>query len=265
MRLVLGALALLCAAPAFADDAPELAQAQKELRSLGSFQRASEPAGKKGPYLRLPNWEMAALLNSGALASPQTKLTEPEKKWAREIFADAVDLEAVRVSFAPSPTGYPMTWGNVIRAVPGQAFDRSTVIHELVHVWQYQTSGMGYLSDSFLKQSCAFITHRDSDYAYHYVLIAGQSFLAYSAEQQAQIVEDFAVSPDKQKDERYKSLLAELRAHRAPAVFSEADAAVMMEKDAGLPPRGQQPLALPGWETPFNGEAAKIPQFELRF
>lgn len=272
MRLALLCL-LLTALPARADDARELVssfqQASHSLEKLKA-EAAAEKARKErykkkpGATFRLPNWELSALVNNKALGKDERGLKAYEKDWAKEILGDIMDLDAVRVVTAPSPTDLPMVWGNVIRIPPGYEPSKSTFLHELVHVWQYQTSGMGYLSDSFLAQACAFVTTGDRNTAYVLKIVEGKSFFDYSAEQQAEIVEAYTDSADKRKDPRYQAFIAEMRTQKVKK-FSAADAVRHMESDAGLAPRDRTLPEIPGFETRFNGEAGRVPQLEVRF
>jgi hypothetical protein len=65
----------------------------------------------------------------------------------------------------------------------------ATLVHELVHVWQYQKNGGAYISDSLWHQSKALLTEGSRGGAYDVTLVPGRSIHEYTAEQQAVIVE----------------------------------------------------------------------------
>ncbi len=262
MLMIAACFILLMAAGAGAQDlAGAQAEAQKALAAFNRTPQAQivlNPA-KIGPSLRSPTWELGALIASDAGGGASSKLTDSEKTIARGVYGDAIELESVRVVYAPSPTGYPMTWGDTIRMPPNRSLSTGTLIHELAHVWQYQTRGTSYISDSMLKQTCAVLTGHDRDKAYEYAITDGKSLLEYSAEQQAEIIEDYAVSKTKHADPRYQALIDQMR--KMKAVKDHVD--LFLERDFGLQPRNQAPPV--GWDTPFNGEAGRVPQVEIRF
>lgn len=57
-------------------------------------------------------------------------------------------------------------------------------MHEATHVWQYQTQGTAYISDSVAAQTF------DKD-AYEVSIVPGRRFLDYTAEQQAELVRSY--------------------------------------------------------------------------
>lgn len=254
---------LLACAPAAAED--DLVHAHNYLRKKIEAAKAERGPDRTWPYARLPAWELGAVVAQEGLSVASSPLTEREKAIARWVFGEGtIDLDAVRVARAPSPTGAPMAWGNTIRMPSGYKLSTGTLAHELTHVWQYQTSGTEYVSDSFLKQACAFLVDGDREEAYRYSVAEGASFFSYGAEQQAEIVEAWAVSKKKRDDARYRRLLAEMRARKAGRFTRESET-TMMEKDAGLPSRRHAVPPGPAGEPKFNGEAGGVPQFELRF
>ncbi|KPJ85753.1 hypothetical protein AMJ57_01780, partial [Parcubacteria bacterium SG8_24] len=134
-------------------------------------------------------------------------LTEPEISVVRTIFGTSIDLDKVRIRF-----GGPLTWfsssvtiGNVISFPAGRydgsgPADLAWLVHELVHVWQYQNFGWGYVPESVweqLTESDAYVVHYD----------ATISFLDYDIEEQAVIVAEYFLD---QRPE-YEPYLEELR------------------------------------------------------
>jgi hypothetical protein len=100
---------------------------------------------------RRPSWFMpesptiniAALRMQDAFATDIRPLTQREKDVAQPVFRQSVDLERVRVA-TTAVLAAPTTLANTIR-VNGPMTD-DTLVHELMHVWQYQTSGLRYVS-----------------------------------------------------------------------------------------------------------------------
>jgi len=84
----------------------------------------------------------------------------------------------------------PTTLGDVIRT-NGDMSD-TTLVHELMHVWQFQTRGTAYISDSICHQLASLAVHGHRGGAYR---LTGADVLAachiddLSAEQQAVLVE----------------------------------------------------------------------------
>ncbi|MGI8786711.1 MAG: hypothetical protein ACR2HG_02970 [Pyrinomonadaceae bacterium] len=160
-------------------------------------------------------------------------LTEGEIELARKVFKDSLDYARVRVHEGKyvffQPETVLMTPNGEIYA-PDKAYqaDYSSAgilwneffIHELTHVWQYQT---GVLSPRF--HGLYEFVRNGFDYqkAYSYVLESGRDLIDYGMEQQAAIVADYftvAVSgndfgshnANTESFERKKELLAEVLA-----------------------------------------------------
>lgn len=136
------------------------------------------------------------LIMAGQIESPMgVPLVPEEMNTIQNIFQGSVDasrIRLVRTSIANAPT----TLGNQIRIAPDQKTNTSdwlsTLVHETTHVWQYQTQGTRYITDSIYHQLRAkrLMGTRNGAY-YNYRLAKGTPFSAYSAEEQAQIVEDY--------------------------------------------------------------------------
>jgi hypothetical protein len=148
--------------------------------------------------VRSPLAEGLLVLGQGALAKPGRTLTVQEETLLRSIFKDSIDYDVIRVALTDvAVNGRPYTLANTIRVPPAPAppsgqppqpnFTPRTLVHETTHVWQYQTQGSGYISDSMWHQVV-----EGSD-AYRVTLAAGRSIYSYSAERQAVIVEGYYV------------------------------------------------------------------------
>lgn len=77
-------------------------------------------------------------------------MTEWEIREARRVFGDAIDYSVVTVSDESlrarigSAGGYARVVGNTMVFPPGASRNMSLMIHELTHIWQYQTIGWSY-------------------------------------------------------------------------------------------------------------------------
>lgn len=162
--------------------------------------------------VRFPTLELFALRSGGALATRTRRLTPTETDAASVIFQQSLDLSPVRVIVSRF-TGPPFTVGSNIRSRTSQLPLR-TMIHELTHVWQYQTKGMGYVSDSVWHQGKAALSSSSRDGAYSYKITPRKSLHQYTAEQQASIVEHYFASSKARKNPSYQTLIDELRRTR---------------------------------------------------
>lgn len=117
-------------------------------------------------------------------------LTVGEKKLAKSVFADALDLDNIRIvahrlilkHYAMSPNGHiyfhPTDWCEDFSQ--RSLVQQSWLIHELTHVWQIQ-------------QGIAVLRKAIFDRQYSYVFEQGKQFLNYGIEQQAQMVQDYFI------------------------------------------------------------------------
>jgi len=142
--------------------------------------------------IRYPLVESFAETNSDAFSTNRRELTPDERKDASKIFGTSMNLDKVRIvksNIANSPT----TLGNTIRIQMHGTIDRGTLIHELMHVWQYQTSGTGYISASINEQVSALLRTGSRDAAYDLVDsdLLVPSIRNLPVEKQAVIVENF--------------------------------------------------------------------------
>jgi len=112
----------------------------------------------------------------------------------RDIFQGGVDAARVRIVEARILNA-PTTLGNQIRIPPGWSFERTNrpvLVHEMTHVWQYQTRGTDYITDSVYHNASGQIATGDRNVAYmNYRLSAGSNLSDFTAEEQATIVGDY--------------------------------------------------------------------------
>jgi hypothetical protein len=144
--------------------------------------------------VRLPTLEIFAALHGDLFAEAGRSLTRRERDLASPIFGRALAYDAVRVavaSFANAPT----TLGNFIRISPEIArrgIPDETLIHELTHIWQFQTRGMRYMSNSLCSQVKGMIMEGTRNAAYELSLEdveQARSIDRLPAEKQAVFVE----------------------------------------------------------------------------
>jgi hypothetical protein len=125
------------------------------------------------------------VLGQRTLTNTVRGLTVTEEMLLRNIFKSSVDYDQIQVATTNvGANGRPYTFANTIRIPPDSDFNTRTLVHETTHVWQYQTKGSWYISDSAWHQLV-------DKSAYSVKLIPGQSLCAYTAEQQAVIVEAY--------------------------------------------------------------------------
>jgi len=137
--------------------------------------------------VRFPVIEGGADLGQRLLTKNIRSLSMTEQHLLFGIFQSSLDYSSIRVADTVVGTkGRPYTLGNTIRVPPGSTLDFRTLVHECTHVWQYQTKGTGYISDSAWHQ----IMDKS---AYQVKIEPRKSFSSYSAENQAVIIEAYYV------------------------------------------------------------------------
>lgn len=159
--------------------------------------------------LRFPVLETFAYQYGWAFGRGRS-LDDAERRLAREVFANSLDLEAVRI-VSTTLAAAPTTLGDYIRTAGPMS--NATLIHELTHVWQFQHGGAAYISDSLCAQVGAWASTGSRNAAYDLtgVVLAGKRFSEYTAEQQAMIVETYYSDPAKRADPVYQALIDEVR------------------------------------------------------
>lgn len=138
------------------------------------------------PRIRIPILEATVVAGQGAFTGAARSLTPEERRLLLDIFGQSINLDPVRLALTDlGVRGRPYTFGNTIRIPRGTSFTANVLVHEMTHVWQYQTKGTAYISDSALHQLVS------GTGAYDVSIVPGQSIDDYTAEQQATIVEKF--------------------------------------------------------------------------
>lgn len=151
-------------------------------------------------------------------------LKADEREAARWIFQDSLDLAPIRLTRdSVLAIGAARTVGNTIHLLSkwghftGETLDlsdegRRTLVHELVHVWQYQRGGLAYVPDSLSAQFVATLRHgtRGAAYDWRAARAAGLAWSAWNAEQQAKAIEELHLA-------RGRVLAASARGQPSPA------------------------------------------------
>lgn len=143
-------------------------------------------------------------------------LTAAEIAYLRPIYGDSIDYGSIRVQQGGSfeslfntdllgNSNNATTIGNEIHMPNQVGGDNDAVFnadgslteegmqllgHEVAHVWQYQSEGSGYLSDSAGEQ----INEGDDAYDWESAVAAGTSFENMGVEQQAELAEQIGVA-----------------------------------------------------------------------
>lgn len=207
--------------------------------------------------LRYPANEVFVLRTPRFLAGEGVPLTPAERKVSEDLFENSLDHDAVRIAFLHVKSDWAMTWGNVIR-FSNSTYGMGLLAHELMHVYQFQHFGSGYISKSLNAYACAYVKTGKSAKARAYELVEGKSLFDYNVEQQAEIVEHWHRHESVRKDKRYQKLMAELRAKPKPLGLPLS---VSIEQAAGVFANDKKPQD----SRSFHGSSDWIPQLELRF
>lgn len=147
--------------------------------------------GPSGINIRSPSLELFGLKHARSLGIGKAyPLNADELKIARFVFGSAIDYKPVRI-LKTSAVHSPTVVGNTIRTDIQSPFlgCRATFVHEMAHVWQYQTGGTRYMSNSLYQQLKEKVTSEDMSFK----IAPNASIYQFTAEQQADIVSDFYV------------------------------------------------------------------------
>lgn len=129
------------------------------------------------------------------IQSEKRRLTEPELKALRPIFGESLPYSMIRVVdgnqgiLAPAGGSPAYTMGyNIYATSPPLA----TIVHECVHVWQFQFGGTQYIGQSALYQLWEMLFGGADPYDWQASIGSGDNawYLLDSVEAQAQFIED---------------------------------------------------------------------------
>jgi len=137
-------------------------------------------------------------------------LTAEEKRQARRVFGDTIDLNRVKVAVASLPAdlvhlvndGRPFTTMYVINFASSDIIDMKTLIHELGHVWQGVTKGPVYMVQAIEAQLGS------EGYTVTNAMLRdrGNDLKKFNREQQAVIAEEFWYEEFGQHEAAYRNL-----------------------------------------------------------
>jgi hypothetical protein len=167
---------------------------------------------------------LAGLVGGAVIGDLITRDARPmsadEKTYARNIFRDSVDFEKVTVAknSALSVGAPARTVKNTISFTDNKFKPNSTdltddgsphdgmhtLIHELVHVWQYQNEGLAYIPSSLVPQAVAGSrTTRNAAYDWRDAAKNGLPWPSWNAEQQAKCIEEYNTALQRLKADSY--------------------------------------------------------------
>jgi Domain of unknown function (DUF4157) len=183
---------------AFADAG--YAQAEKMARSLydihGEYVYSNQEITTVGLFL-----DHTTKLGPRITTEHNRSMTEHEIRQARRVFKSAIDYTKVTIADgspsakAASVGGYARTIGNTINFPTGSSRNMALMIHELTHVWQYQTTGASYAVKAIWAQITEGYSYtpagKTPDEALNEARQAGKTLYDFNKEQQGDILSDY--------------------------------------------------------------------------
>lgn len=125
-----------------------------------------------------------------AASPPPRGLSEPEVAMLKNVYGDSVDYTKVEIienedlATRHVSGGCPFTLGNTIRIPPGRMpLTDDLLTHEMLHVWQYQNGGPGYLPSAIWAQKVG------DGYDFEKGIREGKAWAELNPEQQAEFFE----------------------------------------------------------------------------
>ena len=120
-------------------------------------------------------------------------LTEAERSMIRELFGDHIQLSLIRIDNR-AKVGLKK---NIIAYVSFNTINsrkkisNAILMHEMVHVWQYQRFGSVYISKALHAQKKPDVyDYGGSDHLFR-MMLSGKKLTDFNFEQQAEIIEDY--------------------------------------------------------------------------
>lgn len=164
---------------------------------MTDFKRPSHNPSKSrasaGVNIRFPSWELFSFKHRKSLTlGDQRGLNNEEYLLVEPIFKNAIDYSRVRIVRALVANN-PTVLGNLIRRWKPGRISPTILIHELGHVWQYQTKGLQYISSSACEHIKDFFNKGSTTLFAAVKIKTGTSIYGYTAEEQANIITDFYV------------------------------------------------------------------------
>lgn len=135
-----------------------------------------------------PLYESALVL----LKPGSRKLSEHELELARSIFGRSLRYDLIRIDPAPwFISGKILAWVTFSTIHCKKEIADHILIHELVHVWQFQHFGSVYMSKSLIAHLRAFPYNYGGKENLYQQMLRGKGLVSFNFEQQAEIVEDY--------------------------------------------------------------------------
>lgn len=120
------------------------------------------------------------------LEAPAVKLTSEQVFELEKIFLSSVDYSKVLIKAGNSHlltmSGRAFVMGNTIY-MPEKQYSFDLLVHEMVHVWQHQNGGYGYIGKSLVGQ------YWGEGYSFVKGISGGKSWAELNPEQQASLIE----------------------------------------------------------------------------
>lgn len=135
-----------------------------------------------------------ALIGASRMSGAGRPLYGIERDLLQGLFGDSLSLDPIRV-VETRWLNAPTVLGNTIRVRPGYAFSgvrASVLVHEAMHLWQFQHQGTGYITDSVYHNVRSLLRTGRRSLAYlNYQLDAESRLSDFTSEQQATLVADY--------------------------------------------------------------------------
>lgn len=222
--------------------------------------------------ITFPALEWAAI-QAAAIGNPFGRaLYDWEYEVVHDVFRASLDASRIRV-VETRVMNAPTTLGNQIRVPPGWTFERDNkpvLVHECAHVWQYQTRGTSYITDSVYHNVSGQIGTGNRNVAYmNYQLANDSSISDFTAEEQATIVGDYYEMTKIYVTDPKPSWVV-LRS-RDMAIYERLIAQVRAStprEDSMIYQRSLMNQPMPGFDQPSPGTqgfAPVMPLLEIRF
>jgi hypothetical protein len=135
-----------------------------------------------------------ALIAASRVSGAGRPLYAIERDLLQQLFGNSLSLDPIRV-VETRWLNAPTVLGNSIRVQPGYAFSgirASVLVHEAMHLWQFQHLGTGYITDSVYHNVRSLMRTGRRALAYlNYQLDAESRLSDFTSEQQATLVADY--------------------------------------------------------------------------
>lgn len=185
------------------------AKADKLARAIydihGEFLYANEELETISPF-----YSRTQHLGENIETQTHRSMTEWEIRQAKRVFGNAIDYSKVTIAEGSisakigSAFGYARTVGNTIYFPPGGSRNMAFLIHELTHVWQYQTTGWTYAPKAIWAQVTEGYSYTEGGKSAKQSLLdaraAGKTLFDYNKEQQGDILRSYFLRLQRSED-----------------------------------------------------------------